>query len=273
MQNGKAVIAYNVVAMRADANSKSELTSQAIFGETVEILDVVDAFTKIKTPDGYEGWAKSDRLVVQETGERYPAPDRAAMVTTLLQPLFSRESVRSERVTLLTIGTTVEVAEIGNETGFTKINLPDNSAAYIESNTLIVPDYPSADHIGPNLTLVARAFIGIPYLWGGRTTFGIDCSGFVQRIYWLCGQIIPRDAYLQAASSQFHGVPLDQLKSGDLLFFKGDSDPRGRGITHVGMAQGDGRFIHASSDLGVAITPLTDETYSRQLICARRLFA
>ena len=271
MQNGRAVVSYNVVSMRADTNPKSEQVSQALFGETVELLDVTETATKIKTPDGYEGWSKSDKLIIQETGEKYPAPDRAVQVTTLLQPIYTRATVRSERVTLLTIGTTVEVAEIDEKSRYTKINLPDRTAAYVESNALIVPQYPSVEHIGPNLTLIARAFIGIPYLWGGRSTFGIDCSGFVQRIYWLCGHIIPRDAYVQAASPLFEDVSLDQLKSGDLIFFKGDSDPRGRGITHVGMAQGDGRFIHASGDLGVSITPLDDKPYIQQIVCARRL--
>jgi cell wall-associated NlpC family hydrolase len=94
----------------------------------------------------------------------------------------------------------------------------------------------------------------------------------VQRVYWLNGHVIPRDAYQQAASDLFEPVEKENLRAGDLLLFASKDDSRGRGITHVGMALDSARFIHASTRYsGVSISPFEDTHYGPQYTAARRL--
>src|SRR5262249_32958672 len=157
---------------------------------------------------------------------------RAAMVTPLFLPVFRDRSANSERMTMFTLGTVVELAQNGASGDFAAIRFPDGRIGYLEAGALIVPDYPPKENLGPNVALVARGMIGVPYLWGGRTPFGIDCSGFTQRVYWLCGISIPRDAYQQATWEGFQEVEKYQIRAGDLVFFAGDEDPRNRKITH-----------------------------------------
>lgn len=270
MALARAVVNHNVTPMRAEARAGAELVSQAIFGETVEALEEDGEFTLIRTPDSYQGWTPRVHLSILETGERYPDPVRAAMVAPLFLPAFREPSAQSARLTLLTLGTVVEAAEGDPESEFRPIRFPAGQTGYVEGSALIVPQYPRLQDPGPNLSVVARGFVGVPYLWGGRTPFGIDCSGFTQRVYWLCGATLPRDAYLQAASDSVEHVGADQIKPGDLLFFEGDDDPRSRGITHVGVALGKGHFIHSARPQGVAITRLDEPPYERLLRCAAR---
>lgn len=271
MTDTRAVVAHNVVAMRAEPDGRAEQVSQALFGETVKVLRDQDEFAEIETPDGYGGWSLARHLVILESDERYPNPAHAALVAPLFLPVHRARDIHSERITLLTLGTAVEVGEGDVCADLVAVRLPRGRTGYVEGGALLVPQYPSLETLGPNLIVVARALIGVPYLWGGRTPFGIDCSGFVQRVYWLCGHTIPRDAYLQAQSDLFEPVERDALKPGDLVFFAGDRDPRKRVITHVGMAMGDCRFIHASGQLGVAVTPLDEPPYDRQFWGARRV--
>jgi hypothetical protein len=271
MPKARAAINHNVVSVRAEPANQAEQTSQAIFGETVLVHDHKGEYSEIETPDSYRGWCLTRHLSILETGERYPNPKRAAMVAPLFLPVFRGQSGRSERITLLTLGTVVELAEGDTTADLVPIRFPNGTSGFLEGGALIVPEYPELENLGPNLAVVARGMIGVPYLWGGRTPFGFDCSGFTQRVYWLCGVTIPRDAYLQAVWDGFGAVEKDDLRAGDLVFFAGDEDPRNIKITHVGLALADGRFIHASGKMGVAITELDDPPYDRQFQSARRI--
>jgi gamma-D-glutamyl-L-lysine dipeptidyl-peptidase len=270
LKEPRAVAGANVAPMRSERDGRSEQISQVILGETLSILEQADDDFRVTTPDGYSGWVRGAHLAILETGELYPDPHRAAMIAPLYQPVFREPSGRSERLTMLTIGTTVEMGESDPGVPYFPIRLPRGGTGFVESSSLIVPEYPVIDHIGPNLLVIGRGMVGVPYLWGGRTPFGFDCSGFVQRLFWLCGRIVPRDAYEQAASPLFSEVRRENLRPGDLVFFRGERNPLGRSVTHVGVATGDGRFLHASAALGVAFTPLDTAPYTREFVCARR---
>lgn len=270
MSQAKAVVAVNVADMLAEPDGRSERISQAIFGETAELGDSRSEFSEVTTPDGYRGWILSSQLSILETGERYPNPVRAVMVASLFLPLFREPDGRSERVALLTLGSVVEVAESDDAGAYSHVRLPDGRVAFTESAALIMPKYPDTASIGPNALVVGRGMIGVPYLWGGRTTFGLDCSGFVQRVFFLCGKILPRDARQQYDCADLEPVGREDTRAGDLIFFAGHSDPRERGITHVGLAQGDGRVLHASSARGVAPTTMEEALQNRDYAGARR---
>ncbi len=110
----------------------------------------------------------------------------------------------------------------------------------------------------------AYKYMGVPYQWGGNTEAGIDCSGFMKKIFFACGYSLPRTAAEQTAL----GMPVstDQLQCGDRLYFG-----HGSRITHTGLYIGNGYFIHSSAgEHGVAISRLTDQTYMKIFVCARR---
>ncbi|MEP6755847.1 MAG: SH3 domain-containing C40 family peptidase [Chthonomonadales bacterium] len=271
--DARAVINTNVASMRSEPGGRSEQVSQGLFGETVTVIDHSTDYSLIRTPDAYEGWTANHNISILETGEVYPNPKSAALIAPLFEPLFKDPDIRSERITLLTLGSIIHVAQEDMTRALIRIKVPNGDYGFVGRDSLIVPEYPDYISVGPNLAVVAHGLVGVPYLWGGRSSFGIDCSGFVQKVFWLCGHTIPRDAYVQAKHNAFESVERENLKAGDLIFFAGDHDPRGRGITHVGMYFGNGRFIHATGEQGVTIMPLAAEPYSRQFKCARRLSA
>lgn len=111
---------------------------------------------------------------------------------------------------------------------------------------------------------VINGWIGTPYVYGGTTKDGVDCSGFTQAVFRECGVEIPRTASAQAAASS--SVSASDLKFGDLVFF----NTSGSGISHVGIYVGSGFFVHASSSHGVRRETLAHPYYASRIVCAGR---
>lgn len=113
-------------------------------------------------------------------------------------------------------------------------------------------------------------FLGLPYLWGGISGFGFDCSGFMYSIFKANGYSIPRDAGDQAKAGK--GVPLDDMKAGDLLFFAYEE---GKGaIHHVGLYVGGGKMLHSpKTGKSIEILTLKDTIYEKELCAVRRCFS
>ncbi|MDP1880577.1 MAG: SH3 domain-containing C40 family peptidase, partial [Parachlamydiaceae bacterium] len=121
-----------------------------------------------------------------------------------------------------------------------KVSLPDGTEGYIQKGDVT----PEQEILYKNdLVLFSQKFLGLPYTWGGRSSFGFDCSGFVQMLYSQIGINLLRDARQQVLDSRFCTICMDDHEPGDLIFF-GRSEQQ---ILHVGMYIGDGQFIHATS--------------------------
>jgi len=114
---------------------------------------------------------------------------------------------------------------------------------------------------------VARMMLGAPYVWGGESPNGADCSGFVQEVYRLAGHRLPRlaDAQFEATAE----VPAEEAQPGDLVFFTTYLP----GPSHVGIYLGDGRFVHASSSRGVTESSLDERYYHERYLGAHRPLA
>jgi hypothetical protein len=231
-----AVVRRDVADIRATPSAASELVDQAHYGENVVLLGERDEWRYAQGGDHYLGWAQLDDLAVF-TGyaERF-------LVAVLLADV--RDAPRSDAAVIghLPAGTSLPNGEPRGD-GWHEIHPgPGWRTGYVAPTDLadvrrLPHHYPTAD----DYLKTAESFIGIPYLWGGTTALGLDCSGLVQQVYRLNGVALPRDADQQAML----GRRVDTARAGDLMFFGAAT------VTHVALATGEAEFIHAPMKGGV----------------------
>jgi cell wall-associated NlpC family hydrolase len=186
-----------------------------------------------------------------------------AEVTDLWANLRGRASSTLAAVTQAVIGTRLPVASEHEK--WIQLLLPSGKHAWTESHRVrVVGDSPLRPCRPRAILATARRFLGIPYLWGGCSPVGIDCSGFMQLVMRLHGIDLQRDASMQARQ----GAPVAEPDIADLVFF-GPVDQRDK-ITHVGMMLDRSRFIHAAGSDRVRINQLSDPPYAQELRFGRR---
>lgn len=213
----------SLIPLRAEASDRSEMVSQILFGETFQILEWTERWVKvITTSDNYEGWIGRLQFamlghIAYQTLKETPAPITNRPVTQVWKK-------------------------------------PDNSVLYLPIGSSLVflkgstcqinnEQFEIIGEMGETATLdiVAKSFLNTPYLWGGRTHYGIDCSGFTQAVFKLRGYDLKRDAWMQAEQGKVVDF-LAEASLGDLAFFD-NADGK---ITHVGIMLNNEQIIHAS---------------------------
>lgn len=234
----RRVVGVAVMPVRAAPGHREERVTDWVSGEVVRALELRDGWVRARGPDGYEGWCPAAPL--EGVG---PDADEWA-----------------ETATLVSLGTALPGlgrlpwgarARPGGDGG---VEIPDGRVLRPADPDRIVPaaELPArrpAD--GPSLVRSALEWLDVPYVWGGRTELGVDCSGFVQSVFAVHGVALPRDSRDQRAAG---GTGLARpvsgrepgLVPGDLLFFA----PERRGITHVALSLGGWRIVHAASGNG-----------------------
>ncbi len=242
----------------------AEMVSQAPMGTPVKILKKENGWLLIQTPDMYLGWVDSDAIAARsESGHNTWKSSSRLFYTGKTGDIYSDRSM-VKVISDIVAGCILEVT--GNQKSGYDVKLPDGRNGFIPEDKAILLDQLAVEKfLNPtNLVSTAESFMGIPYLWGGTSSKGFDCSGFVKTVYFLNGIILDRDA-----SQQFqNGMRLrrgsfpDSLKKGDLLFF--GPSRRGRAsATHVGMYIGDTEFIHCSGMVRVNSLDSTRVNFSR----------
>jgi gamma-D-glutamyl-L-lysine dipeptidyl-peptidase len=263
------VVVVPFADMYSTPNDKSDVVSQAIYGSNVQLLVSRGEWSRIETPeDHYKGWTRSRYLRVVLTGAGYASSGRTVQVESLYANIYRETDVTKHKpVETIPFESKLEVlgGGTGRNRGWIQIRLPDLKTAWIQQGDVISDPRPRT--IDESIAL-AKRFLGLPYLWGGRSSFGFDCSGFTQMLVRARGINMPRDADQQAAWKGMIAVDRKDLEPGDLLFF-GSS----KNITHTAMFIGDGQFIQATTNTHpvVQISRLDDQPWTRLLVACRRV--
>jgi gamma-D-glutamyl-L-lysine dipeptidyl-peptidase len=265
-----ANVARPVANMYSKPSMDADVVSQTIYGTGVGILEEKPGWARVRTPDEYTGWMEEGALRKLGEGEPgYAASGRVARVVSLFANAYHEPDV-TRHAPLLTVPfeTRLVVEAEPKEDGarWIQVLLVDRRTAWIQRGDVGFDDAPLSVAA---LAGFSKRFLGLPYLWGGTSTFGFDCSGFVQMLYRRIGVMLPRDAQPQADWSGLVPVERANLRSGDLLYF-GQSPNK---ITHTGMYIGAGEFIDATTHdhPAVQIDKLGDAYWTKLLVAARRL--
>lgn len=259
MSYPEKLISRTVVPMFRAPDPLSEQVSQALLAQRVREAGGRDAWRLIQTADGYQGWVAAVALVDIPPDWGLPWVE----VLDLWANLRARGDYKLAAVTQATIGTRLPLLE--RSEGWVRVLVPDGQHLWTEERRVHeVGALPVRRATPQQLRRTARRFLGIPYLWGGCSPVGLDCSGFVQLVLRLHDVELMRDAHQQAVQ----GDPVDAPGMGDLAFFGPEERPGA--VTHVGMMLDNQRFIHAAGGDRVRINRLSDAPYCRMFRCARR---
>lgn len=257
----QAAICVGVADVRREPDGASELVTQALLGARAEPGALRDGWQQVQLAD-YAGWVRAEHLASPPSGA---SGDAVIVVTALATPLFQAEQGDAQRDTLF-FSTVLPLAYSSGSAGRLAVSLPGGVAGWVSASDMEVRPaalpFPRRDT--GFVIETARRFLGTPYLWGGTTCLGIDCSGFAQLCFRMAGYILPRDSYQQFAA--FPTGPAGEPDPGDLLFFAKE----GR-IVHVALSLGQGALLHAEGVtwnvvIHQSLNPLHAERYNHRLV-------
>ena len=274
-EKSMALISVSVTDMKSAPDYQSETISQALMGTPVEVTGKEGYWYSIVTPEGYEGWTTELNLalVSEERFEQWKSTVRF-IVTDYFAVVREAPYDSAQVISDCVMGDIMELGEPGMyDTPYVPVKLPDDRLGYVPAASVEMlemwmrsVDSPS----GEDIVRTARMFLGFPYLWGGLSPKGLDCSGLVRMSYFMNGLILLRDARQQIDT----GVTLDyrdikaNLRAGDLVFFGRPADgQKPRSVTHVGIYMEDGMMIHSSLRVRInSLFPGRDDSYTGKRI-------
>lgn len=274
------VVPISVANLRDEPKHSAQLVTQATMGMPLKVYKKDGGWYYVQTPDGYlawvdyggvepmaeadfRSWKASEKLIYTKTfGASYQKADNASAVAGDL--------------------VAGDILQLNGENGnFYKVQYPNGKEAFISKDE--AKPYKdwlnSLEQNKEDLVETSKTLMGLPYLWGGTSSKGVDCSGFTKTVYFLNGIVLPRDASQQVKA----GVEVDSTKNfenlipGDLLFFgRKATDSTSERVVHVGMWIGDNKFIHSMGEVHISTfdttaTDFDDYNYGRYLRSKRLL--
>ncbi|MFL9834906.1 C40 family peptidase [Chryseobacterium terrae] len=209
----KGICIVTVAPVRSENSDRAEIVTEILYGESADILEVNKNWTKIKMHyDGYEGWM--DTKQIKPVTEEYLANRKVTLITEDFSSVMTLDGK-----TLLSMGSEVEFPAVASR---------------------------RSHDVRESIALTAKEFLNIPYLWGGKSFFAVDCSGFVQLVYKIHNVKMPRDTYQQAEVGEALSF-VEESQPGDLAFFENSEGK----IIHVGIMLDNQKIIHASGKVRI----------------------
>lgn len=274
----------SVINNRYSPSHSSEMATQSLLGTPVRILKKEKGYYFVRTPDNYLSWTEAAGILPLTKNElkAWSAAEKIVYSATYGHA-FIEPNENALPVSDLVGGNILKLE--GRVGTFYKVSFPDKRTAFVPvakttlySDWITKPD-PNADQILRS----ARSLLGVPYLWGGTSSKGVDCSGFTKNSFFMHGVVLPRDASQQALVGEVVDITtgdsldivkaLQNLKPGDLLFFAGDS--QSKRITHTALYIGKGEFIHSAGLVRINSMLPDSSNYAdfqtRTLVSARRM--
>jgi len=255
----------SVADIRREPEHSSELLTQAIMGETMTALERRGDWFRVRMEDDYHGWVRSWHVAETPRAEvaKYRS-EAGSCVGASVGYVRSGPEEDSIPVSDVTAGTLLVASPA--EEGLVTVRLPGGKSGFFRAGLLCPPA--AGGEVRKRITDRAMSFSGIPYVWGGTSAKGFDCSGLVKRVFLMEGIRLPRDASQQAGIGEYIGAEdSDRAGPADLLFF-GD----GGRVTHVAISLGGGRFVHARGEVRVNSLRESDPLFEEKL-AGRLLFA
>ncbi|MBW8243961.1 C40 family peptidase [Muricauda oceani] len=259
------VINNSVANLRSKPSHAAEMVTQGTLGMPLNIYQKERSWYHIQTPDDYLGWVDAGGIELM-TKEEFDAWQATAKViyTNTYGKSYATADTSSEAVSDVVAGNIFRlIAEDGN---FYQVQYPDGREAYLqkeEANTF--DEWKSTLALTKeSLVETSKTMLGVPYLWGGTSTKGVDCSGFTKTVYLMNGMIIPRDASQQIHEGFFvdDSKDFDKLIAGDLLFFgRKATDSTSERVIHVGMWIGNNEFIHSAGNVHISSMDKNSENF------------
>jgi len=259
------IVNVSVANLRTTPMHPAELASQVLLGTPVKVLKKVDGWYLVQTPEEYLGWT-DDRIVCM-ANDRYDAWARLPKLIVTAEFAWVRSGIEksSRPVSDVVAGSLLGLR--GSSGPLYEVEYPDGRTGFIgrDQSERFELWLAQAKDTPERIVATAKRFFGVPYLWGGTSAKGMDCSGFTKTVYALNGVLLPRDADQQAAVGDPVEIPGGNvdLKPGDLLFFGSHaSGEKPERVTHVAISLGGGRFIHSSADVHINSLNPADSDYS-----------
>lgn len=222
----QGIVNQSLLAVRREPFESSEMTNQLLFGEVFTVIERYSGWLKIlSNNDQYEGWI--DTKLVEIIGDNS-------------QHQVKNEGIANRSFTAFKTGSNFPIRLCPGSAvyNYSKGSFTIGSTRYISNDISIAK---IKDEVGNEIVSLAEQYINSPYLWGGRSPYGIDCSGLVQVVFKIAGILLPRDSSQQVKIGETIDF-INMIQAGDLAFFDNNEGI----ITHVGILTGTGKIIHSS---------------------------
>ena len=281
------IVCMSTASFNCDGRFSAESGTQALMGMPVRILEEYDDWYRCVNMEGYTAWVIT-RSIAEMTKEEYDAylAKPKVFVKVKYTTLYSEKNVNSLPVSDLVWGCIL--IDEGKAGSWRKVSVADGRTGYIQASEVmdLKAWMDSAVPTEKNVVETAKQFCGFPYVWGGTSVKGVDCSGLSKTAYFLNGYVLRRDASQQCKTGdsvdvhrfvegEYTKAALGNLRPGDLIFFgrKAENGRRER-VTHVAIYMGDGKIIHSSNVVRInSLIPGEKDYYAgaKRLLKARRI--
>ena len=259
------IVALSLVPLRTNHSEQSEMCSQLLYGECVEILETHERWFRVRNfADNYIGWVDKKMIyLLTENKEIELAKAKFKPIQVLLGKGIVFDETENHKTFFIPGGSLVPFI---NEKPYS-VEAKEMLDMFVFSH-----EFDNYEVSGERIAHLAKEFLNAPYLWGGKTVLGIDCSGLVQVVYAMCNIQLPRDANQQVERGQTIDF-LAETRTGDLAFFENDEGK----IIHVGILLASNKIIHASGWVNIdsidaqGIIPSQTGEYSHKLRILKRI--